>query len=82
MRKYNVNGEYGNDFDTPEEAISVVEAAGRGSVVLFFGSPNIRGCLPATVYRSCAMWQYHDGKWYSYSIFSANCEKLEEERPH
>jgi len=70
------------DFDTPEEAIAQVESIGAGTVVKFVGSANMPHCLPEIVYRSCAMWSYQNGEWWSHYIFSGTGEKLEKEKPH
>lgn len=71
-----------NPFATADEAIAVVEAKGQGNVVRFRGEKNMPFCLPEIVWRSHAMWQYVDGKWYEMSIFSGTCDRLHEGRPH
>lgn len=57
------------DYTTADAAIAAVEAVGTGSVVKFVVEPNLHGCLPKFVHRSCAMWTFEDGVWYAYYIF-------------
>jgi hypothetical protein len=71
-----------HDCDSPEEAIGMVEKAGQGSVVLFHGSPNRPGCLPDIVWRSCAMWSFQNGEWWSHYIFDGRGDKVAQEKPH
>jgi ribonuclease BN (tRNA processing enzyme) len=75
------------DYETADEAIAVVEAAGSGSVIQFHVSRNLPGCLPEFVHRSCAMWTYQvrvDGvkRWMAHAIFGGTAEAYAEERPH
>lgn len=58
------------DYATAGEAIAAVEARGSGSVVKFHISPNMPGCLPEKVYRSCALWNYEGGEWTEFDIFA------------
>lgn len=70
-----------SDHRDVEAAIKVVEAAGSGRIVQFNESPNMPGCLPAIVLRSCAMWTYADNVWHSHYIFDGYGGKMAEERP-
>jgi hypothetical protein len=82
QRKYTATVDQSLDFGDPEAAIQHVEQAGRGRVVLFAGSPNLRGCLPFIRFRSCAMWTYQDGKWWVHAIDNGTGERVAEQRPH
>lgn len=82
QREFVVDQDHGNPFAKAEDAIAQVEANGSGTVVLFIGEPNMPFCLPKTVWRSNAMWQYAEGKWYEMSIFSGSCDRLQEGLPH
>jgi carboxylesterase type B len=71
----------GVDYDTPEQATLVVEAAGSGSVIKFLLEPNLPGRLPKLVHKSLALWTLDDGKWTARSIFGGTAEGMGEERP-
>jgi hypothetical protein len=81
QREFVVNQDSLNPYASADDAIAAVEALGTGSVTLFLGSPNMPHCKPDTVWRSNAMWQFHEGKWFEMSIFSGTCERLYEGRP-
>lgn len=81
MKEYIVDQSYDKRFSTAEEAVTKVEAAGKGTVVLFLGLPNMPNCKPDIVWRSNAMWKFEDGKWFQYSIFTGVSERLNEEKP-
>ena len=67
------------DFPTAAEAIACIEERGEGSVVKFVVEPNLPGCLPAEVHRSCALWSFDGKKWWGHAIFGGSGKW--EERP-
>lgn len=70
------------DFESVEHAIAKVEAAGSGSIVKFFGSPNMPGRLPKIVYRSCAKWIFEGNEWSSIAIHDGIGGRVSRELPH
>ncbi|MGK2884358.1 MAG: hypothetical protein ACSLE8_06215 [Rhodococcus sp. (in: high G+C Gram-positive bacteria)] len=70
------------DYDTPEQAIAIVEAKGSGSVVKFYLERNLVGLLPEFIHRSLSLWSYEDGIWHSHYIYDGHGGKLAVERPH
>jgi hypothetical protein len=72
----------GRDYESADEVIAAVEAAGSGSVVKFMMTPNRPGLLPEFVHRSCGLWSYVDGTWKRHSIYDGIGAAYEESRPH
>jgi hypothetical protein len=79
--KYVAQAQGQAEFDTAEAAATFVECVGSGSVIKFHVEPNLPGCLPEMVYRSCEMWTLDGGVWTARAIFGGSGESLGVERP-
>lgn len=68
------------DFETAEEAITLVESVGSGSVVRFRNEPNGHGGFDA---RCSAMWSLEpEHGWWAHYIWDGRGGRISQEKPH
>ena len=60
------------EFETKEEAMSIVEAIGHGSVITWRIENNLPYALPKRVHKSLALDVYENGKWKPVNIFGTS----------
>lgn len=68
-------------FETPQEAIEVVEKAGTGNVAKLRLVENRPGCLPEFLFRSVSFWRYENGQWKEVDIYCNMGSALGKSKP-
>lgn len=60
------------EFETKEEARTLVESLGHGSIITWLIHDNLPYALPKRVHKSLALEVYENGKWKQVDIFGTS----------